>query len=163
LPVRGARDARSRQSRRHGNGACDMSSVDGSGQPRADEVISVAAERGPLAMEAVSLSKDFRLGRGYVLHAVREVSFGLYRGAVVARAGGGGAGKSAPARLLAGRERPTAGSIRLDGAPADVSSRRAFRQYKSEVQLVFQDPFSSLNPVHTVRYHLERPVQLHQG
>ena len=38
----------------------------------------------------------------------------------------------------------------------------AFRQYKSEVQLVFQDPFSSLNPVHTVRYHLERPVKLHQ-
>jgi len=140
-----------------------MSSVDGSGQPRADEVTSVAAERGPLAVEAVSLSKDFRLGRGHVLHAVREVSFGLYRGAVVALVGESGSGKSTAARLLAGQERPTAGSIRLDGVPAEVSSRRAFRQYKSEVQLVFQDPFSSLNPVHTVRYHLERPVQLHQG
>ena len=140
-----------------------MSSVDGSGQPRADEVTSVAAERGPLAVEAVSLSRDFRLGRGHVLHAVREVSFGLYRGAVVALVGESGSGKSTAARLLAGQERPTAGSIRLDGVPAEVSSRRAFRQYKSEVQLVFQDPFSSLNPVHTVRYHLERPVQLHQG
>ena len=140
-----------------------MSSVDGSGQPRADEVTSVAAERGPLAVEAVSLSRDFRLGRGHVLHAVREVSFGLYRGAVVALVGESGSGKSTAARLLAGQERPTAGSIRLDGVPAEVSSRRAFRQYKSEVQLVFQDPFSSLNPVHTVRYHLDRPVQLHQG
>src|SRR5690242_6017289 len=114
-------------------------------------------------MEAVSLSKDFRLGRGHVLHAVREVSFGLYRGAVVALVGESGSGKSTAARLLAGQERPTAGSIRLDGVPVEVSGRRAFRRYKSKVQLVFQDPFSSLNPVHTVRYHLERPVQLHQG
>ena len=140
-----------------------MTSVDGSGRPRAGEVTSVAAERGPLTIEAVSLSKDFRLGRGHVLHAVREVSFGLYRGAVVALVGESGSGKSTVARLLAGQERPTAGSIRLDGAPVEVSSRRAFRKYTSKVQLVFQDPFSSLNPVHTVRYHLDRPVQLHQG
>ena len=51
----------------------------------------------------------------------------------------------------------------LNGRPVDVSTRAAFRRYKSEVQLVFQDPFSSLNPVHTVRYHLQRPVKLHQG
>jgi peptide/nickel transport system ATP-binding protein len=140
-----------------------MTSADGAGAARDDEVISVAAQRGALAMEAVSLDKDFRLGRGQVLHAVRGVGFGLYRGAVVALVGESGSGKSTVARLLAGQERPTAGSIRLDGAPVDVSSHRAFRRHKSKVQLVFQDPFSSLNPVHTVRYHLERPVQLHQG
>ncbi len=44
-----------------------------------------------------------------------------------------------------------------------MASRGDFRRYKSQVQMVFQDPFSSLNPVHTVRYHLERPVKLHQG
>jgi peptide/nickel transport system ATP-binding protein len=126
-------------------------------------VTSVAADRGPLAMEATGLSKDFRLGRGATLHAVREVSFGLYRGAVVALVGESGSGKSTVARLLAGQEHPSAGTITLDGQPADVGSRRAFRRYKSEVQLVFQDPFSSLNPVHTVSYHLERPVRLHQG
>jgi peptide/nickel transport system ATP-binding protein len=140
-----------------------MTSTDGAGPARDDEVMSVAAGRGPLALEAVSLDKDFRLGRGQVLHAVRGVSFGLYRGAVVALVGESGSGKSTVARLLAGQERPTGGSIRLDGAPVDVSGRRAFRQHKSEVQLVFQDPFSSLNPVHTVRYHLERPVKLHRG
>jgi peptide/nickel transport system ATP-binding protein len=140
-----------------------MTSVDGDGQPRGDAVMSVAAGRGPLTMEAVSLGRDFRLGRGQVLHAVRDVSFGLYRGAVVALVGESGSGKSTAARLLAGQERPTTGSIRLDGVPVEVSSRRAFRRFKSQVQLVFQDPFSSLNPVHTVRYHLERPVQLHQG
>jgi peptide/nickel transport system ATP-binding protein len=114
-------------------------------------------------MEAVSVSKDFRLGRGQRLRAVREVSFNLYRGAVVALVGESGSGKTTVARLLAGQERPDSGSIRIDGEPVDVSTRRAFRQYKSEVQLVFQDPFASLNPVHTVRYHLQRPVRLHQG
>jgi peptide/nickel transport system ATP-binding protein len=123
---------------------------------------SAAAERGPLAMEAVSVSKDFRIGRGQVLHAVRDVSFNLYRGAVVALVGESGSGKTTAARLLAGQERLTSGTIRLDGNPVKVSSRGDFRRYKSEVQLVFQDPFASLNPVHTVRYHLERPVKLHQ-
>jgi peptide/nickel transport system ATP-binding protein len=123
---------------------------------------SAAAERGPLAMEAISISKDFRIGRGQVLHAVHDVSFNLYRGAVVALVGESGSGKSTAARLLAGQERLTSGRIQLDGKPVKVSSRTDFRKYKSEVQLVFQDPFASLNPVHTVRYHLERPVKLHQ-
>ena len=125
-------------------------------------VRSAAAERGPLAMEAISVSKDFRLGRSQKLHAVRDVSFNLYRGAVVALVGESGSGKSTAARLLAGQERLTSGTIQLDGKQVEVSSRRAFRRYKSEVQYVFQDPFSSLNPVHTVRYHLERPLKLHQ-
>ncbi len=123
---------------------------------------SAAAERGPLAMEAISISKDFRIGRGQTLHAVRDVSFSLYRGGVVALVGESGSGKSTAARLLAGQERLTSGRIRLNGEPVEVSSRSDFRRYKSEVQLVFQDPFASLNPVHTVRHHLERPVKLHQ-
>jgi peptide/nickel transport system ATP-binding protein len=123
---------------------------------------SAAAARGPLVMEGISLSKDFRIGRGQILHAVRDVSFSLYRSAVVALVGESGSGKSTVARLLAGQERLTSGRIVLDGNPVNVSTRRAFRRYKSEVQLVFQDPFASLNPVHTVRYHLERPVKLHQ-
>jgi peptide/nickel transport system ATP-binding protein len=114
------------------------------------------------ALEAISLSKDFRLGRGQVLHAVRDVSFSLHSGGVVALVGESGSGKSTAARMLAGQERPTDGTIKLGGAPISVSSHHAFRRYKSQVQYVFQDPFASLNPVHTVRYHLERPIRLHQ-
>ena len=124
---------------------------------------SAAAERGPLAMEAVSVSKDFKLGHGQTLHAVRNVSFNLYRGAVVALVGESGSGKSTAARLLAGQERLTSGAVKLDGKPVAVTGRSDFRRYKSQVQYVFQDPFASLNPVHTVRYHLERPVKLHHG
>ncbi len=119
---------------------------------------SAAAARGPLALEATGLSKDFKIGRGQIVHAVRDVSLSLHAGAVVALVGESGSGKSTVARLLARQERPTAGSIELDGTP--VNSLR-FRQYKSQVQYVFQDPFASLNPVHTVRYSVARPVKIY--
>jgi peptide/nickel transport system ATP-binding protein len=133
------------------------------GPPASADVESIAAGRGPLAVESVSLSKDFRLGRGQTLHAVRDVSFNLYRGAVVALVGESGSGKSTVARMLAGQEQLTDGSIYLHGDLVNLATHRAFRRFKSEVQLVFQDPFSSLNPVHTVHYHLERPVRMHLG
>ena len=126
-------------------------------------VTSAAAHRGDLILEAAGLNKDFKLGGGKVLHAVRDVSFGLYKGAVIALVGESGSGKSTVARMLAGQERPTSGTITLNGMPVDVRSGAAFRRYKSEVQYVFQDPFGSLNPVHSVGYHLARPVKLHQG
>ena len=129
------------------------------------EVLPAAAGRGPLVLEAHALSKDYRLSRGpqgSVLSAVREVSIGLYRSAVVALVGESGSGKSTLARMLAGQERPTGGQILLDGAEIRPWAHRVFRAYKGDVQMVFQDPFASLNPVHTVRYALRRPVRLHQ-
>ncbi len=123
-----------------------------------------AAARGPLALEADGLGKDFRLGRGQVLHAVRDVSLSLYRGAVVALVGESGSGKSTVARH-AGRagaaDRGHHPARRPAGRTCPASAPSA--QYKSEVQLVFQDPFASLNPAHTVRYHIERPLRLHRG
>jgi peptide/nickel transport system ATP-binding protein len=134
--------------------------------PRMDaEVLPAAAARGPLVLEAHALSKDYRLSRGLrgeVLSAARGVSFGLYSSAVVALVGESGSGKSTVARMLAGQERPSGGEILLDGAAIRPWTHRAFRAYKSVVQMVFQDPFASLNSVHTVRYTLRRPVRLHQ-
>src|SRR6204780_5811137 len=101
---------------------------------------SAAAERGALAMEAISVSKDFRLGRSQTLHAVRDVSFNLYRGAVVALVGESGSGKSTAARLLAGQERLTSGRIQLDGKPVKVASRGDFRRSKRGGQRAFQAP-----------------------
>jgi len=124
---------------------------------------SAAAARGTLVLEASGLTKTFRLGRGQSVRAVRDVSISLYRGAVVALVGESGSGKSTAARLLAGQEHPSAGTIRLNDQLVEPSGQRAFRRYKSEVQLVFQDPFASLNPAHTVRYHIERPLRLHRG
>jgi peptide/nickel transport system ATP-binding protein len=131
----------------------------------AAEVLPAAAARGPLVLEANELSKDFKLSRGprgEVLSAARAVSFGLYRSAVVALVGESGSGKSTVARMLAGQERPTAGKILLDSAEIRPWTHGNFRAYKGDVQMVFQDPFASLNSVHTVRYTLRRPVRLHQ-
>ncbi|HEX3803932.1 MAG TPA: ABC transporter ATP-binding protein [Solirubrobacteraceae bacterium] len=123
-------------------------------------------DRGPVVLEAQNLFKGYRLGRGpnaTVLSAVRDVSLQLRRSAVVALVGESGSGKSTVAKLLAGQERPTSGEVLLDGQPAHHSGRRGFRAYKSEVQMVFQDPFASLNPTHRVRYPLERAVRLHRS
>jgi peptide/nickel transport system ATP-binding protein len=120
---------------------------------------------GALVLEARSLSKDYRIGHRHgatVLSAVRDVSFELRSGSVVALVGESGSGKSTVAKLLAGQERPSAGEILLDGAPVVLSGRRAFRAHKSEVQMVFQDPFASLNPTHRISYPLRRAVRLHQ-
>lgn len=129
------------------------------------EVMPAAAARGPLVLEARSIGKDFKLSRGWkkdILSAARGVSLGLYQSAVVALVGESGSGKSTVARMLAGQERPTAGEVVLDGKIVQPWTRGQFRAYKSNVQMIFQDPFASLNAVHKVGYTLTRPVRLHQ-
>jgi len=119
---------------------------------------------GPVLLEAVELEKQFRLGGGRkatVVPAVNRVSLELRQGRVTALVGESGSGKTTVARLLAGQERRSGGQILLDGKPVEPAARRSFRAYKSEVQMVFQDPFASLNPLHTVSYHLERALRLH--
>jgi peptide/nickel transport system ATP-binding protein len=113
-------------------------------------------------LEAVGLCKDYRSGRGVKVVAVRDVSLALRPATVVALVGESGSGKTTIAKLLAGQERRTAGRILMDGVEIDPAARRGFRAYKSEVQMVFQDPFASLNPLHTVRYHLQRALCVHR-
>ena len=113
-------------------------------------------------LAGVDLRKDYGGGRRrWVVSAVKGVSLELRRGRVVALVGESGSGKSTIAKLLAGQEKLTAGSILLDGKQIDPAARSTFREYKSEVQMVFQDPFASLNPLHTVRYHLQRALAVH--
>ncbi len=117
---------------------------------------------GELVLSGVNLRKDYGGGRrGVVVTAVKDVNLELRRGRVVALVGESGSGKSTIAKLLSGQERRTGGSILLDGKEIEPSNRRQFRAYKSEVQMVFQDPFASLNPLHTVRYHLQRALAVH--
>ena len=119
------------------------------------------AQDGAVALQAVDLAKRYRLGRHVEVDAVHGVSLTLRRGTITALVGESGSGKTTVARLLSGQERRSGGQILLDGAPIDPSARRGFRAYKGAVQMVFQDPFASLNPLHTVRYHLERALRLH--
>jgi len=95
------------------------------------------------------------------LTAVNGVSFTLHAGEVVAVVGESGSGKSTIARVLSQLHRQSSGEVLLRGEPVRVRGTRAFRRYCSQVQLIFQDPFASLNPLRTVRYHLADPLKIH--
>ncbi len=97
---------------------------------------------------------------GSTVHAVDDVSLALPQAQVTAVVGESGSGKSTLARMLARLIRPTSGELLLDGRQVPASGRGR-SQYARQVQMVLQDPFSSLNPVHDVRYHLARPLRLH--
>jgi peptide/nickel transport system ATP-binding protein len=108
-----------------------------------------------------NVSKVFRRGSETV-HAARAVSLALHPGRTLALVGESGSGKTTAARLIMREYRPDEGRLLFRGAPIDESPLGSLKAYRRAVQMVFQDPFSSLNPVHTVRYHLERPLKLHQ-
>ncbi len=116
-------------------------------------------------LEARHLRKYFPVrgvklfGPKSVVHAVEDTSLALYPGRALALVGESGSGKTTIARLLARLYEPTSGSILFHEKP--VQGSFGLKEYRRHVQLVFQDPFSSLNPVHDVRYHLSRPLRIH--
>ena len=108
-----------------------------------------------------NVSKVFGRGSNAV-HAARSISFSLYPGRTLALVGESGSGKTTAARLIMREYQPDEGRLLFRGSPIGSSAVSSLKAYRAAVQMVFQDPFSSLNPTHTVRYHLERPLQLHQ-
>jgi peptide/nickel transport system ATP-binding protein len=105
--------------------------------------------------------RDLLANRRTAVHAVDDVHLTLRRGRVTALVGESGSGKSTVARLLAQLYPRTAGDITLHGVATTVHGGRQFRRYAARVQMIFQDPFASLNPVHTIRYHLTRALKIH--
>jgi len=116
-------------------------------------------------LEFRNVTKEYRVrgerGRSGKLLAVDDVSFTLESGKTVALVGQSGSGKSTIAKLLMQLEKPTSGEILLDGAPVKRSGA-GLREYRHQVQMVFQDPFASLNPYHSIAHHLARPLKLHK-
>jgi peptide/nickel transport system ATP-binding protein len=112
------------------------------------------------------LTKYFKIGGAlarHTLHAVDDVNFSIGRREIVALAGESGSGKSTIARLLARVYKPTAGEISYEGKPLSrLRSRRDRLRYSGQVPMVFQDPFSSLNPVFRVSHGVLRSLKLHR-
>jgi len=98
------------------------------------------------------------LARSTRVHAVDNVTVRLDAGKVTALVGESGAGKTTVARMLAKIIKPDAGEVLLDGKRAPSGRPRS---YAKQVQMIFQDPFASLNPVHRIRHHLLRPLEIH--
>ncbi|WP_255946344.1 ABC transporter ATP-binding protein [Streptomyces odontomachi] len=112
-------------------------------------------------LEVRDLVKDFHARSGFsrsTLRAVDRVSFRLAPGRTVALVGASGSGKSTVARMIARLERPTSGRITVTDDDGHEVQRR---HYRDHVQMVFQDPFASLNPFHSIEHHIARPLLLH--
>ncbi|MGW8483128.1 ABC transporter ATP-binding protein [Microbacterium sp. NPDC055903] len=113
-------------------------------------------------VKVTDLVKEFSVRKGLRhnrFRAVDNVSFELVPGRTVALVGESGSGKSTIARILSRLERPTSGTIevtQLDGRAVSA------REYRSHVQMVFQDPFASLNPFHSIEHHIARPLRIHK-
>ncbi|WP_300267493.1 ATP-binding cassette domain-containing protein [Microbacterium sp.] len=93
------------------------------------------------------------------LTALDDVSFTLRSGQTIGLVGQSGSGKSTIAKILTQLETPTSGEVLLDEKPIPRRGR-GLRAYRQQLRMVFQDPFASLNPYHSIRYHLERPLRL---
>jgi oligopeptide/dipeptide ABC transporter ATP-binding protein len=114
-----------------------------------------------LAVEGVH--KTYSTRRRGSVAAVSDVSFTLRRGRVTALVGQSGSGKSTIAKLITGIEKPDSGSVRFGETEVHALRGKALRGYRRHVQLVFQDPFSALNPVKTVWQTVSRPLLNHLG
>src|ERR1700733_9217521 len=122
-------------------------------------------------LRADHLTRHFKIGgtltRG-TLHAVDDVSFAIGEREIVALAGESGSGKSTVARLLARVYPPTSGTVTYFDKPgagkqlSALRSRRDGLRYSGQVPMVFQDPFSSLNPVFRVSHGVLRALKLHR-
>ncbi len=98
--------------------------------------------------------------RGYV-HAVDDVSFNVSSGSTVGLVGESGSGKTTIGRCLVRLIRPTAGSIRYLGVETGSLSKKTFFPYRKKIQMIFQDPFNSLNPRMSVEQILGEPLSIH--
>jgi dipeptide transport system ATP-binding protein len=118
----------------------------------------------PAALEALALTKHYPVRQGWrrapgIVRALEEVSFELPSGRTLAVVGESGCGKTTLARQLTLIERPTAGALRIGGdspGPDEASLRRLRRR----IQMVFQNPFASLNPRKTVSAILDEPLAI---
>lgn len=116
-------------------------------------------------VEVRDVRQEYSVRRGLfapsaTVKALAGVSFDLKAGQTLAVVGESGSGKSTLARLVTMIESPTAGSLTIDGKPLAGLDRTARREMRRAVQIVFQNPFGSLNPRQTVRSALEEPLKV---
>lgn len=126
---------------------------------------SAAAERPLVAVRDVTKVFQIRggglLARSRDFTAVDGVSLDVPRGSTVAVVGESGSGKSTLARMILDIEQPTSGTIEFDGEPVTGKDQRARIAYRRRVQPVFQDPYSSLDPMYSVFRAIEEPLRAH--
>ena len=126
-----------------------------------------AAGRDAACLEVRALRKHFPVRKGIFLRTVGQVqavdgvSFAVARGTTLGLVGESGCGKTTTARLIVHLEQPDAGQVLIDGQDTAGIGGAALRRLRTVVQMIFQDPYSSLNPHHTARRILGEPLLVH--
>jgi dipeptide transport system ATP-binding protein len=120
---------------------------------------------GQPVLEASELTRQYQIGRGLlhkpaILTAVAGVSFTLFPGRTLAVVGESGCGKSTLARVVTMIEPPTSGAFKLDGVDAAEADRETLKRLRRQVQMVFQNPYGSLNPRKKIGTILEEPLAI---
>lgn len=110
-------------------------------------------------LEFTNVTKIYNVRGSGQIKALDDVSFTLSSRQTIGLVGQSGSGKSTIAKILTQLEVPSRGEVLLDGAPIPRRGR-GLRAYRQKLRMVFQDPFASLNPYHTIRHHIERPLRL---
>ena len=124
-------------------------------------------EYGQLLVEGKNLIKDFPINSNALkqpmMRAINDVSFKMYKSRGLSVVGESGSGKSTTAKMIAKMYAPNSGSIHYKGKDlASFRSRSELKSYRKGVQMVWQDPFGSLNPTHNIFHHLARPLLIHK-
>lgn len=103
------------------------------------------------------------LAKKDTLRALNDISFDLFPGESLAVVGESGCGKSTICRIAMRFYKPSAGEMIFRGGNVHKFKGEALKSYRQDCQMIFQDPFSSLNPLHSIYYHLKRPLQLYHN
>lgn len=116
-------------------------------------------------VELRNLTKDFPVagsGKKVAVHAVSDVSLEIFSGETLALVGESGCGKSTLGRLLLGLIEPTGGEVLFDGENIAARKGKALREKRREMQIIFQDPYASLNPRMDVEHIIAEPLNTHK-
>ncbi|NVC64422.1 ATP-binding cassette domain-containing protein [Vibrio sp. 05-20-BW147] len=127
----------------------------------------MSKEYGELLIEGKNVVKDFPLNSNALkqtkMRALNDVSFKMYKARGLSVVGESGSGKSTTAKMIAKMYAPSAGVIEYKGRDIqEITSRKDLMSYREGIQMVWQDPFGSLNPTHNIFHHIARPLLIHK-
>ena len=111
-----------------------------------------------ILLETIGLEKYFDVGRGSKLHAVDGVDLKIRKGTTLGVVGESGCGKTTLGRTILGLLPPTGGKILFDGEDITHPSGRRHKELRREMQIIFQDPYSSINPRHSIKKTIMEPL-----